>query len=167
MKKISLTSGVLRTEVVNINNRVAEVTIRGNLICDGHEFRSLPILRLAIENFSTEDYCDVRVDDEYYHAIPYLKPIKAFREFIKVSLLKLQEEINDRNNLVHLGIKEYLFRLKSFSEVTTLVREVKSQVNMIKPEKVDAEDMRRILEILGRTSAVDNHFEVIEKEVSK
>lgn len=160
MKKI-LTSGVLRNEIVIINKNTAEVTIRGNLKCNDQEFENVPILRLIIERVYY-DYVAIYVEDEYCQLIPYLKPIKAFREFIKENLFQLLKEINDRQNLVYQGIEKYLRDLENFPEINTLVREVKSEVNRLKSEKAHVKDMRKILEILGKTSAVDNHFEVVK-----
>ena len=95
------------------------------------------------------------MNDEYSSFLPYLKPIKAFREALGQELNRLNSELGYP---VNLGIKEYLEELRSFSEIKSMVREVKSRVNRLKPEKADIKVIRKIFVALDENPSVDNRF---------
>ncbi|MDX9912955.1 MAG: hypothetical protein RBS77_00015 [Candidatus Moranbacteria bacterium] len=150
--------GELRGELVSFNAYVAEVTIFGDFTYNRQRFINLPVVRIVIEEIDYEDVCaDVIFDDEYCRVIPYLKAKKHFRDLLEQELLALKEKTGGFHRR---GIEEYLKRLKTYSEIKTIISEVKSAVNRLKPEKADSKVLRQILTLLGRSSETDNTFAV-------
>jgi hypothetical protein len=134
------------------------VTIRGDVSCGSQDFINLPIVRLMVEDFSPydEEITGV-ISDDYSISIPYLKPVAAFRLVLEEELAKVIVQYSGKL-LITLPLGQYIKDLQSFSEKKTLVREVKSIANSKKVEKADVETLRKILVLLGKTSAVDTCF---------
>ena len=147
--------GELRSTVTRFNDIASEITIFGDVSYNGEEYTNLPLVRLHIEHIDPDEDGGVIVNDEYSSFLPYLKPIKAFREALGQELNRLNSELGYP---VNLGIKEYLEELRSFSEIKSMVREVKSRVNRLKPEKADIKVIRKIFVALDENPSVDNRF---------
>ena len=146
--------GKLRAELVSFSVYVAEITIFGDFTYNRQRFINLPVVRIVIEEIDYEDvHTDVMFDDDYSHVIPYLKANKRFRDLLEQELLTLKEKTGGFH---HRGIEEYLKRLKTYSEIKTIISEVKSVVNRIKPEKADSKVLRQVLTLLGKRSETDN-----------
>jgi hypothetical protein len=153
--------GEFRSTVTKFNDNASEITVYGDVNCNGEEYRNLPLVRLIVELIDCGDEdSDVMVTDEYSSFIPYLKPIKTFREALGQELQRLYKELGYPANS---GIKEYLEQLRSFSEIKSLVREVKSRVNRLRPEKSDPVVVRKIFVALGENPSMDNRFIVNTK----
>lgn len=148
--------GEFRSAVTRFNDIASEITVYGDVSCNGEEYENLPLVRLLVELIDCgEGDGEVMVTEEYSSLLPYLKPIEAFREALGQELHRLNSEMGYP---VNLGIKEYLKELRSFSEIKSLVREVKSRINRMRPEKADPKVIRKIFDILEECPSVDNRF---------
>jgi hypothetical protein len=142
----------LKTEVTVFNKHTGEVVIRGDVIYGDEIFIGLPIFHLHI-NLSDEE--EAFVDDDYCHHLPYLKPIKAFRDLLATMLQSLFAA-EETPRVIKSGLATFLHELNTFSETKSLVRQVKTCVNNLKPEQKDAGTLsRKILQILDRTPNTD------------
>ncbi len=145
--------GDLRTETAIFNANAGEIVFRGTVFVGDKEFRNIPILRLTID----VDDKDVFVDDEFNILIPYLKPVMGFRVILELVLFKL---VNHFNPVIARGTKAYLNDLKTFSATKSIVRQAKSCVNSLNPDRVNADFFaRRVLEAMGKTPQTDIKFE--------
>jgi hypothetical protein len=146
--------GSLKNEVMVFNEDTGEIVFRVDVIYKGLEYKNIPILRLTID----ADNEDAFVDDNYMLLLPYLKPIKAFREVLEASLLSL---CNHESAVIRVGAESYLREIKTFSEVKSLVRQAKGCINNLKPEKKESEFLaRKVLEVMNVTPSTDIEFSV-------
>lgn len=153
--------GKLRGELVSFSMYVAEITIFGDFTYNKQRFINLPVVRIVIEEIDYEDvHTDIVLDDAYSYVIPYLKANKLFRDLLEQELLVLKEKTGGFHRR---GIEEYLKILKTYSEIKTIVREVKTAANKIKPEKADPKVLRQILTLLGKDSVTDDIL-VVQKD---
>ena len=159
-KSVVLLGGLssdLGVETQVFGSTIGEVTFRADVIDDkGVVLRNIPLLRLYVEVSDG----DVYVDDEYFRPIPYLKPVRAFREFLMEKLQKLQAA-DDQPFVVRKGVAQYGRELREFSNTASLVRQAKTQVGNLDVKDRQAEEKsRKVLAVLGRTAWVDTEFSV-------
>lgn len=162
MKRTIVLRGGLQLEVKIYSKTARGISIYGNVSCNGQWFKDLPILGLLIEDVSLGNHNDeAMVSDVYCPLIPYLKPIKAFRDLLEEELLNFRGKID---KLSRAGIDEYLKELRTFSEAKSVIREVKTQVNKLRAERVnDIGIARKILEVMSTFPSTDNIFEVAKE----
>jgi hypothetical protein len=160
MKKVIFLKGGLRSEMVTFNKTAREITVYGDISFNGQRFfKNLPIVRLVVTDVSMGNHNDeALVCDEYSRFIPYLKSVKAFRILLEQELIKLKSNVDKLGNV---GIDEYLAELRTFSETKSIIREAKTLVNQLKPEKIkDIEIAHRIFAAMDIYPSADNLFEV-------
>jgi hypothetical protein len=153
-KKVVLGSD-LRSEAVAFNPSAGEIIFRGDVFYGESEFRNIALLRLIIDM----DDDAVFVYDEYASSyfIPYLKPIASFRTFMDCELKKLA---NHKHPVIRAGIKNYIRELATFSDKKSLIRQAKSCVNTLRPEKEGAESVaRKVIEAMDKIPDTDVKFE--------
>lgn len=159
-KKRVFLKGVLRAEARIFSQYSGEVVYRGDVIYGNTTLNDIPILRLTIEMDVYDEGTDVWVDDEYCHLIPYLKPVKEFRHLLELELPLL---FANESAVIKAGAEKYLEESRDFSELKSLVRQAKSCVNALKPERKGAERIARsILLAMDKTPQIDVIF---QKEV--
>lgn len=162
-RTISLKGG-LKVKMATYNKITREITVYGDISYLGQMFYDLPLLRLLIQDVSLGNYNDEAfVTDYYCRVIPYLKPIRSFRDILRQELLafSLSTEID---KLGKVGIQNYLQDLGTFSEKKALIKETKTAVNRLRAEKVDdVVTARKILEVMGLVPSFDISFELTEK----
>ena len=143
------------------NDHIAELTVSATVECGGVRYESLPILRLTIEDYWEGE---VHTYDDCTHLIPYPKAIPAFRIYIDGWLRKYATTPPEVPEFVRKGIVSYLKDLHGFSDVKRLVRQAKSQVNMLNDQRKGAEQKARaVLAALEVTPDSDVLFEITGK----
>lgn len=152
-KKIVVLSSC-KTECRTFNKWAGEIVIIGSLFYNNMDYRDVKILHLTIE--SDED--NVHIWDEFFPLVPYLKPIRTFRNFLHPILSELAKH---DEWVIRRGAAKYLYDLNGFSETRYLLKQARSCMDKIKSEAKGAEQIaRKILEIVDVFPNTDNKFEV-------
>ncbi len=161
--------GTPTIELKEFNSVAGELTVYGNVEHSGYiagpVYRNLPILRLSYtRELVDQDSYEIEVDDEYpsSYFIPYLKGIPAFRAYL---ILFLRDAIAtapaSQRGILAQVVSVYMSQLRQYSDVKSIVRQAKTCVNSLNPERKNAEQQARaVLEIMERTPTMDISFEV-------
>lgn len=126
-------------------------------------FRQVPFLRLLVESYGDdeEDRDMFSVYDEYCHIIPYLKPIADFRLCFSQKLMPMAMRATsvDASGLLKRGLQRYAKDLRTFSDDVSIIRQAKSSVNILNPNRDDSlEKARAILKVLGKMPSTETPF---------
>ena len=162
-KKLVVLNGQFRVETRVYNKFSGEIVFRADVAYGKVEYTGIPLLRLIIDLMDggviddQGDIAEVYVEDEFFHPIPYLKPVRAFRNALEAELVLL---INTNPSpVIKAGAEEYLEEIRTFSELKGLVRQAKTCVNALKPERKGAERMARaIMEAMNVMPTTDTEF---------
>lgn len=138
-----------------------EVCFTANFQVGEDSFRQIPFLRLIVESYGDDD-CDMfDVTDEYCQIIPYLKPIADFRLCFSQKLMPMAMLTTsvDASGLLKRGLRRYAKDLRTFSGDASIIRQAKSSVNLLNPNRGDSQKKARaILKVLGEMPRTETPF---------
>lgn len=141
-------------------DKAAQLRCFGDVEYDAQLFRDFPLLTIDILGFGVE--WDVK--DIFHQSLPYMKPVRAFREYLvgqlRLALQQLPESAQHSTfSPFWMGINRYISQLNSFKEARSLASQVRSIIEArIKRAETShihdyskeqaAQDLLKILELL-------------------
>jgi hypothetical protein len=143
-------NGGFQVEWKMYNEYSGEVVFRGKLAFNGQEFNDMPVLRLVMCKWpSDKGVQEVLVWEEFCKTLPYLKPVREFREILSTKLEHILVE-NLMPPFMREGMQKYLAGIMTYSEDKGLIRQARDSLNNFKPGgKESGEQAKAILKVMG------------------
>ena len=152
-------------------DRIGQLELRADIEYQGQRHSDVIFLLLEIGGSMDTDWW---VNDQFPAFLPYLKPVKAFRQYLidqlQAILLQLPEASQQSPFCpLWMGIGTYIAMLENFNETRSLIAQLKQEVERLlrdnkRNEGVSEEAMlkklQEVFEVLGVEPKTEQLFEV-------
>lgn len=111
------------------SEKAAQLRCFGNVEYRGQLLKNLPLLTLDIRGWGVE----WTVRDSFPDYLPYMKPVKAFREYLEVQMRKALRQLPEGKrdsafSPLWMGINSYISNLNTFKEARSLANQIRSSI---------------------------------------
>lgn len=167
-----------RSYDLDSGNKAAQVLCFADVLYDQREFQNILLLSLNIEGSQNDGW---EVMEEFpFSLFPYMKPVKAFREFLAKSFFQYRENLPEAEQRspwspLWMGIGVYITdHLNAYDETRDLLSQVRREVEKLQrqqrnhrsfssEQKQSMRDLAQsLLKVLGSQPRTEQPFSVRE-----
>ncbi|MEK7095046.1 MAG: hypothetical protein AAB917_00085 [Patescibacteria group bacterium] len=171
---------VARVFVDAFDDRVAELQINADIEYKGKSYPAITLLTLEIDGNQDVGW---KAFDRFTRFLPYMKPVKDFRQFLARELIRIRDtdpKVENRSPSCPLwmGIGAYVRELDEFGELRSLALQARQAVESLHDEVRSARKtlpagsaqrnmlevrIRNILKVAGQSPSTEQLFKVTKK----